>query len=156
MSERINNCVIPTDRHVAPEDHVWAQVADDDTVTVGMTDIAQSLAKRFLHAHIKREGTDVDKGDSVATVESSKYVGPVQTPVGGEVVAVNDAVKSDAEMINMDPYGDGWVVRIDPDDLEADLAEVPKGDPAVDQYADVIANEDNLEECEHLEGSELA
>ncbi len=155
MTERINNCVIPTDRYVAAEDHVWAQVGDDGTVTVGMTDIAQSLAKSFLHAHIKRTGTEVDKGDSVATVESSKYVGPVQTPVGGEVVEVNDAVKSDAEMINMDPYGDGWVARIDPDDLDADLADVYKGQEAVDAYEEVIANEENLDTCEHLEGSVL-
>jgi glycine cleavage system H protein len=155
MSKTVNNCVIPTDRHLDVDEHVWAKV-DDGTVTIGMTDVAQSLAKRFLHAHLKGEGTAVDKGDSVATVESSKYVGPVKTPVGGEVVAANEAVDADAEMINMDPYDEGWIVKVEPDNLEADLESTLEGEAAVDAYRAVIEDHDQLEECEHLEGSTLA
>lgn len=155
MSERVNNCVIPTDRHIDVEEHVWAKENDDGTVSVGMTDVAQSLAKSFLHAHIKGEGTEIDQGDSVATVESSKYVGPVKSPVGGEVVEVNDAVDDDAETINLSPYNDGWIVKVEPDNLEEDLEATVTGDEAVDAYAEVIEAEDNLDECEHIEGSDL-
>lgn len=154
MTERVHNCVIPTDRNIDVEEHVWAKVGDG-SVRIGMTDVAQSLAKKFLHAHVKGEGTEVEKGDSVATVESGKYVGPVKTPVGGEVVAVNDEVASDASAINMSPYEDGWIVDIDPSNLEDDLEDTLVGEDAVDAYREVIENHDQLDECEHLEGSDL-
>lgn len=154
MSETVNNCVIPTDRHLDVEEHVWASV-EDDVVTVGMTDPAQSLAKKFLHAHVKSEGKEVDKGDSVATVESSKYVGPVKTPVGGEIVEVNDKVASDAKTINLSPYDEGWIVKIDPSNLDADLEDTVMGEEAVEAYREAIEADDNLDECEHIEGSDL-
>ena len=155
MSQRVHNCVIPTDRHLDVEEHVWAKVDDDGIVTIGMTDIAQSLAKKFLHAHLKGAGTEVDKGKSVATVESSKYVGPVKTPVGGEIVESNDAVGDDASLINRSPYEDGWIAKIEADNLDEDLEGTVMGDEAVEAYRDVIEGHDQLEECEHVEGSDL-
>lgn len=155
MSQRVHNCVIPTDRHIDVEEHVWAKVGDDDTVTIGMTDVAQSLAKKFLHAHLKGAGTAIDKGQSVATVESSKYVGPVKSPVSGEVVEANDDVGSDASLINRSPYEDGWIARIEAPDVEADLEGTLLGEEAVEAYRQVIEEHDQLEECEHIEGSDL-
>ena len=155
MSQRVHNCVVPTDRHIDVEEHVWAKVGDDDVVTIGMTDVAQSLAKKFLHAHLKGSGTEVDKGRSVATVESSKYVGPVKTPVGGEIVEANDAVGTDASLINRSPYEDGWIARIEATNLEADLEGTLEGEEAVEAYRQVIEDHDQLEECEHVEGSDL-
>ena len=155
MSQRVHNCVIPTDRHIDVEEHVWAKVGDGDVVTIGMTDVAQSLAKKFLHAHLKGSGTEVDKGRSVATVESSKYVGPVKTPVGGEIVEANDAVGTDASLINRSPYEDGWIARIEATNLEADLEGTLEGEEAVEAYRQVIEDHDQLEECEHVEGSDL-
>jgi len=152
MSETYNNCVIPTDRYIDVEEHVWAKV-DDDVVTVGMTDVAQSLAKKFLHAHIKGEGKEIGAGRSVATVESSKFVGPVKTPVDGEIIEVNDAVDDDASAINMSPYEDGWIVKLEPSNLDEDLEDLLIGDEAVEAYEDVIDDEEI--ECEHLEGSDL-
>ena len=155
MTQRVHNCVIPTDRHIDVEEHVWAKVEGDNLVTIGMTDIAQSLAKKFLHAHLKGVGTEVEKGKSVATVESSKYVGPVKTPVSGEIVEVNDGVGDDASLINKSPYEEGWIVKIEASDLEADLEGTLIGDEAVSAYEQVIEDHDQLEECEHIEGSDL-
>lgn len=152
MSETYNNCVIPTDRHIDVEEHVWVK-EENGTVTIGMTDVAQSLAKKFLHAHVKSEGKNIDKGKSVATVESSKFVGPVKSPVAGEIVEVNDAVASSADAINMDPYGDGWIVKMEPSNLEEDLEGTHTGQEAVEAYREKIDEEEI--ECEHLEGSVL-
>ena len=71
---------------------MWVRF-EDDTVVVGMTDIAQSLAGRFIYAHIKEAGRHIEAGKSIATVESSKWVGPVRTPVAGEIIAVNEKVE---------------------------------------------------------------
>jgi len=155
MSQRVHNCVIPTDRHIDVEEHVWAKVGDGDVVTIGMTDVAQSLAKTFLHAHVKGDGSEIDKGRSVATVESSKYVGPVKSPVSGEVVEANEAVSDDASLINRSPYEDGWIVRIEATNLEADLEGTLEGEEAVEAYRQVIEEHEQLEECEHVEGSDL-
>lgn len=153
MTETVNNCVIPTDRNIDVEEHVWVKEEGDGTVSIGMTDVAQSLAKKFLHAHIKKEGKTIKKGKSVATVESSKFVGPVKSPVAGDIVEVNGAVKSDASQINLDPYGDGWIVKMEPSNLEADLEGTVKGDDAVAAYTEKIQEEGI--ECEHVEGSVL-
>ena len=116
----INGCDIPEDLYYDGEHDVWVRF-EDDTVVVGMTDIAQSLAGRFLYAHIKEAGKHVEAGKSIATVESSKWVGPVRTPAAGEIIAVNEKVEEDPSLINKSPYNDGWVARLKCDDMETPI-----------------------------------
>ena len=75
-------------------------------------------------------GKKVKKGKSVATVESGKWVGPVKTPLTGEIMACNDAVESDATILNKSPYKQGWIVRIKPSDLDGEQGELVSGDEA--------------------------
>ncbi|MFV2040120.1 MAG: glycine cleavage system protein GcvH [Acidimicrobiales bacterium] len=132
MSE-VRSCNIPDDLYYLVEKHVWVSY-DGELVTVGMTDVAQHLAKTFLSVTAKKPGKLVKKGRSVATVESSKWVGPVPSPVQGEVVEVNDAVVAKPSLINEDPYGEGWVARLRPEDWAGDSADLVTGAEGLAAY----------------------
>lgn len=130
----INNCNIPDDLYYWPEKHIWVQVDDGGTVTVGMTDVAQSLAGPVLTATPKPVGKSVKRGRSAGTVESSKWVGPVTAPVAGEIVEVNEAMVANPGLLNSDPYGEGWFMKIQPADWDTDKGELVTGDDGVAAY----------------------
>ena len=130
---QVRGCNIPEDRFYWVEKHVWV-VRDGDMATVGITDVAQNLAKKVVAVTPKKAGKTIKAGKSVATVESGKWVGPVLTPVGGEVVEVNASLAGDPELVNRDPYGDGWIVKLKPADWDADMANVPEGAAALSAY----------------------
>lgn len=129
----VNNCNLPDDLYYVVEKHVWARY-DGDLVTVGMTDVAQNLAKTIIAVTPKATGKAVKKGRNVATVESGKWVGPVPAPVSGEIVEVNDALAASPGLINSDPYGAGWVARLRPSDWDADTADLASGPDGVEAY----------------------
>jgi len=133
-------CNIPDELFYLVEKHVWARY-DGDVVTVGLSDVAQHLAKTMVAVTPKSAGKRVDKGKSLATVESSKWVGPVPSPVSGEVVEVNDAVTKSPTTINRDPYGEGWIARVRPDDWEADSADLATGAEGVEVYRRFLEQE---------------
>jgi glycine cleavage system H protein len=99
-----------------------------------MTDVAQSLAHTIVAVTPKAPGRSVEKGRNIATVESGKWVGPVTAPVGGEIVEVNEALAGSPSLVNTDPYGEGWVVRLRPSDWEADLSDLVTGPEGVEAY----------------------
>jgi glycine cleavage system H protein len=150
----IRGCVLPLSLHYSITENTWVRVHDDGTATVGMTDVAQNLAGPLLHAKAKRVGTVRKKGKPVATVESSKWVGPVKSPISGEVIEVNAALVNDASLVNRSPYKNGWIVRMQPSNLDAELAELLTGQAAVDAYKARIESED-LKACDHVEGFEI-
>lgn len=150
--EKVNECIILTNLYYAVEDNTWVRVNDDGTVTIGMTDVAQSLAGPILHAKAKGAGTERRKGKPIATVESGKWVGPVKSPVNGEIVEVNEALAADAQLLNRSPYNKGWVIKMKPSNLEEDLAGMVTGDAAVEAYRAKIQNDGVA--CTHIEGSE--
>jgi glycine cleavage system H protein len=129
----VNNCNLPDDLYYIVEKHVWAR-RDGDLVTVGMTDVAQNLAKTIISVTLKAAGKSIKKGRSVATVESGKWVGPVPAPVGGEIAEVNENLRATPGLINSDPYGDGWVARLRADNWEADAADLVTGADGVEAY----------------------
>jgi len=92
-------------------DHEWARV-DGSTVTVGITDFAQGKLGDVVFVELPTVGSTFDADESVGTVESVKSVSELFTPVGGAVTAVNDALHDSPENLNTDPYGDGWIFKI--------------------------------------------
>jgi glycine cleavage system H protein len=136
----VSNCNIPEDVYYLVEKHVWAR-PDDGHVTVGITDVAQNLAKTFIACSPKKVGKTVAKGKSLATVESGKFVGPVPNPVTGELVEVNEAVVSDPSLMNADPYGAGWIVRVAAQDWAADSADLLTGAEGVEAYGRFLEQE---------------
>lgn len=101
---------VPADLKYTDHDE-WLRV-DGDTVTLGISDYAQSELGELVHAELPEVGESVEAGAAVCEVESVKAVAEVFSPVGGEIVAVNEALDGAEETINEDPYGEGWLVRI--------------------------------------------
>jgi glycine cleavage system H protein len=91
--------------------HEWVRT-EGDTATIGITDYAQDELGDIVFVELPEEGANFDAGDSFGTVESVKAVSDIYTPVGGEVVEVNEALNDTPEKINEDPYGDGWIIKL--------------------------------------------
>ena len=130
----VRGCNILEDRYYWVEKHAWAQLEADGTVKIGITDVAQHLAKGIVNATPKEAGRTVQKGKSAGTLESGKWVGPVTSPITGEIVMVNEAVKAKPPLINEDPYGEGWFVKVKPTDWAGESASLVTGDAAVAAY----------------------
>lgn len=108
----------PDDRRFTRE-HEWILNLDDGTVRVGITDYAQDALGDVVFVALPAVGTQLSAGDSCGEVESTKSVSEIYAPVSGTVVASNDAVETAPETVNSDPYGDGWLFVVQPDDPEA-------------------------------------
>jgi glycine cleavage system H protein len=136
----VRGCNIPEDLYYLVDKHVWAR-RDGDVVTVGLSDVAQHLAKTIVSVTLKAPGKRVAKGKSVATVESSKWVGPVPSPVSGELVESNQALAAAPGTLNADPYGEGWIARVRPEDWEADSADLATGTAGIEAYQAFLESE---------------
>ena len=130
----INNCNLPDDLMYWPEKHVWAKREADGTLVIGITDVAQHLAKSIISATPKEAGKAVKKGKSAGTVESGKWVGPVTAPVSGAVLEVNTVLKVKPGLLNSDPYGEGWFVKIKPENWEAESGDLVSGESGLAAY----------------------
>ncbi len=102
-------------------DHEWLRREDDGTVTVGITDHAQSSLGDLVYVELPEVDQEVESGGDMAVVESVKAASDVYAPIAGTVVAVNDALSDDPEAINNDPYGEGWIVKLQPGGDEGEL-----------------------------------
>ncbi len=98
------------------EEHEWLRREDDGSVTIGITDHAQSALGDLVYVELPEVGLDVDQAGEMAVVESVKAASDVYAPIAGNIVAVNEALADDPEKINTEPYEDGWIVRIQPSD----------------------------------------
>ncbi len=130
----VRGCQIPDDLYYWIEKHVWVRDEGDDVLTLGITDPAQHLAAKVVAVTTKRVGKALEHGQSVATVESGKWVGPVPTPATGEIIAVNEALAGQPTLVNSDPYGEGWIVRLKASVWSVQRAELHTGSHAVEEY----------------------
>jgi glycine cleavage system H protein len=95
------------------KDHEWVR-DEEETVVVGITDFAQSELGDVVYVELPEVGTTFDTDDEVGTIESVKAVAEVYTPVGGEIVEVNETLVENPERVNEDPHGEGWLFRLRP------------------------------------------
>lgn len=93
------------------DDHEWVKV-DGDIATIGITDFAQKELGDIVFVEVETVDEDLDKGESFGTIEAVKTVSDLFMPIAGTVVEFNEDLESDPEVINKDPYGDGWIVKI--------------------------------------------
>ena len=103
------------------EDHEWLRI-DNGTATVGITDFAQSELGDIVFVELEPEGTELEKDDIFGTIEAVKTVSELYMPVSGTITALNDELELSPEIVNDDPYGDGWMIEIElenPDEIEA-------------------------------------
>jgi glycine cleavage system H protein len=129
----VANCDIPDDLWYLVKKHVWAR-QEDDLVVVGLTDVAQNLAKNIISVTPKAVGRRIAQGKSVATVESSKWVGPVPSPVEGELAEVNEALATDPGILNREPYGSGWIAKVRAETWDPAAAGLVTGEEGVAAY----------------------
>ncbi|CCH79626.1 Glycine cleavage system H protein [Nostocoides japonicum T1-X7] len=114
-------------------EHEWVRLADEGTLRIGITAFAQEALGDVVYVSLPAVGDQVTAGDAHGEVESTKSVSDLYVPVTGQVTAVNEALDATPELVNTDPYGDGWMYELRP------------GDPGdVDRLLDVAAYRDTL------------
>ncbi len=138
-----NGCELPDDLYyfVERSQMTWIRV-DGGEVRIGLTDPAQTRAGKILHVRVKAPGTQRERGKPIATVESGKWAGPVIAPLTGEVVESNTAVEQDPGLLNTDPYGKGWIVRMRMAN-PAEVAELLHGPAALARFREILTR-DNI------------
>ena len=107
---------LPEDLKYTAE-HEWVRATEGHTLRVGITDYAQSALGDIVYVSLPGVGTAVTAGQPMGEVESTKSVSDVFPPVAGTVLARNDALESQPELLNSDPYGEGWIVEIEVGDI---------------------------------------
>ena len=117
--------------------HEWLKVLEDGTVKVGITDHAQELLGDMVFVELPEVGRELNVGDECAVVESVKAASDVYSPLSGKIVEVNETVTDSPETVNNDPYGEGWLYR-----LEVGKKSELDGLLDAEGYAAVLAEED--------------
>ncbi len=133
----IRGCNLPEDLYYLIDKHVWAKPMDGGVVRVGMTSVAAKLSGGKLAAitvKAKNIGQEVKQGKSLATVESSKFVGPVPAPVTGVLLRANDKIANDPNIAVADPYGEGWIAEMQPVDWDGEKANLVTGAEGIAAY----------------------
>ncbi|MGI8434236.1 MAG: glycine cleavage system protein GcvH [Nocardioidaceae bacterium] len=106
----------PEDLKYTPE-HEWVSRPDGDTVRIGITDFAQESLGDIVYVHLPDVGQQVEAGEPMGELESTKSVSDLFSPVSGAIASRNDALDASPELCNSDPYGDGWIVEIEVSDM---------------------------------------
>ncbi len=101
-------------------EHEWLRKEEDGSFTIGITDHAQAALGDLVYVELPEVGQELESGSEMAVVESVKAASDVYAPVSGKVIEVNETLADDPETINSDPYGDGWIVRVEPGDDAVD------------------------------------
>ncbi len=96
------------------EEHEWLSI-DGDIVTLGITDFAQNALTDIVYVELPEVGTIVESGEAVGSIESVKAVSELYSPVSGEVIKVNRALEEEPELVNTEPYDEGWIVKLQVD-----------------------------------------
>lgn len=125
--------MIPEDLHYS-EEHEWVRI-DDDVATIGITDYAQDQLGDIVYVDLPDVGDTVESSTVVGELESTKSVSDIFTPLAGEILAVNDGLDDGPEVVNSDPYGEGWLFK-----LRLSAPEAVDGLLSSEQYGAIIAN----------------
>ena len=110
--KEIDELNLPEDLSYA-EDHEWI-LRDGDTVKIGISDYAQDQLGDIVFVELPEVGDSFNKGDEFGTVESVKAVSELYLPISGEIVSINKALEDAPELVNTDPYEDGWMIEVQP------------------------------------------
>lgn len=105
-------------------EHGWAREDEDGIITIGMTDFAQQSAGEIAYMDMPMEGDELKFGETAAKIQTAKWIGKLLSPVSGEVIEVNEDVQDEPQLINEDPFGEGWIVKVKATDWEAEKAQL--------------------------------
>jgi glycine cleavage system H protein len=116
-------------------EHEWVK-EEGELIVVGITDYAQEALGELVYIELPSEGDEINKGDTFGAVESTKSVSDLFAPLSGEVVEVNEALLDSPELVNTDPYGDGWMIKVKPFE-EDELSDCMD----FEEYTDIVEQE---------------
>ena len=122
---KINGNEFPEDLYYH-KDHMWVKI-EEGMARVGYNDWAQEAAGKLVNLNTRKVGRSVKAGKTLGTVESGKWVGPLKTPLTGEITELNDEVLKTPSIINDDPYGKGWIAVLTPENLDVEIGVLIKG-----------------------------
>ncbi|MCS7140233.1 MAG: glycine cleavage system protein GcvH [Candidatus Nezhaarchaeota archaeon] len=107
---RVNDFEVPAEL-LYSENHVWVKM-EGDLMRLGITDYAQKQLEEILYIELPNKGELIEKGDTIALIESVKTVIGVLSPLDCEVIEVNESLREEPELMNLSPYGEGWIVVV--------------------------------------------
>jgi glycine cleavage system H protein len=115
-------------------EHTWARIGENDTVRVGVDDLASKTAGLILSVEMPKIGEHVEHMKSFGQMESAKWVGELHAPFTGTIIAVNQEVVNNPQLVNDDPYGAGWLVEIKANKTNEEMLKLLHGDLAVEWF----------------------
>ncbi len=138
----VRGCDLPEDLLYDVANHIWFKELGDGTVRVGMTVVATAMAGRLVAVTPKRVGRSVKAGKSCATIESGKWVGPAKVAAAGEVLEINESLVAKPDTANDDPYGEGWLIVLKPEDWDSVRPTLTPGADVAAAYEAKMAADD--------------
>lgn len=105
------------------KDHIWVKV-ENGSVRMGITDFAQQMAGDIVFIRLSPVGKGVKSGKAFGTMETGKWVGPLKSPLTGKIVERNEELSEHPEYVNEDPYGKGWMVVLEPENLDEEIKQL--------------------------------
>lgn len=142
----VRACDIPDNLYYQVENNIWVRPESDTIVVIGMTSYACSLAGQIIAFTPKKIGREVKQDKSCATVESGKWVGPIKAPLDCEIVAINQDALDTPQLINTDPYGEGWLCKLQIQNWQEQSQQLLTGDAAIAAF-DKKMEEDGFGGC---------
>lgn len=118
------------------QEHAWAKVESPERVLIGMNDFFQKQAGEIVYVDLPFEDDEIKLGETCGKIQSGKWVGKLVAPVSGVVVEVNSALEDDPSLINKNPYGEGWIAAIKPENLDAELGSLLSKEPEIAESID--------------------
>ena len=124
---------MPEDLYYHIED-AWVKVESNDMVVVGMDDFYQKQAGDTTYVDLPFEGDSINQGETCGKIQSSKWVGKLVAPISGEIIEVNRELENDCRLINKDSYGAGWIMKVKPSNLDAELKNLAHGSDGIKKF----------------------
>ncbi len=117
--------------------HEWVRIEDDATITVGITEHAQALLGDIVFIELPEVDSELEREQECAVIESVKAASDIYTPIAGTVIEINEELLDAPETVNNDAYGDGWIYKLQPTDLDETL-----GLMSADDYKEMVTEEE--------------
>jgi glycine cleavage system H protein len=134
----IDNCNFPDNLLYDPDNFVWVDVSNENSIKIGIIPILSSISGKLQSIKLKKEGTYIEKGKSLGSLESPKYFGIVRSPFNGKIKEINESILSKPKQVNDSPYEFGWLSTIVPSNFDKDLNGLKKIGECYIQFKSLI------------------
>ncbi len=134
----IDNCNFPDNLLYDPDNFVWVDVSNENSIKIGVLPILSSISGKLYSIKLKKEGTYIEKGKSLGSLESPKYFGIVRSPLNGKIKEINESILSKPKQVNDSPYELGWLSTIVPSNFDKDLKGLKKIGECYIQFKSLI------------------